>query len=1105
MNEIAISNSDHCFLKSESSLKTMDYFSNNTTKAVKIEKIAIVGMDTFFANCNGLDAFERSIYEGVDHFIPLPSNRLPRTEDINKFFKNYNFAATKNFLGGYIEDFKINIFANDTSANENKVEKLSLQQALMLQVSSRAIQDGSLEEGQNVAIIIAADTKFSAQEINKISDLPWQLKDSINQATGSSRTKRCNSNIIANQISALWNFHGSSFTINVGENSAFKALEVAQMLLSTGQVDAVVVGAIDLVGELENIGKRNQFAKINTGVNTLSYDQFCNGWMLGEGAGAVVLKRHDTAKHNGDRIYAVIDAISFAQQNFTKSELNNTLANSNAKAVNQACQQAFNIAGIQPADINYLEVFGSGIAQQDEAEITGLLQAYGRGENGLDCAIGSVKANIGHTFVASGIASLIKTALCLYHRYIPATPKWSGVKKSQLWQGSPFYVAPKPRPWFIQKEGAQRVAAINSMGIDGSYAHVILSEESSQQERNTRYLEQMPFYLFPLAANERSELLEEIKKLQDTIENSSSLSATASQTYAAFKQRQKPNYSLVILGHNKQELAREIAFALKGVSNAFDRGKDWETPLGSYFTAEPLGRQGAIAYVYPAAANSFLGIGWQLLRLFPNLYEDSNIKNNYSRVAEVEKLLYPRSLNKLSTRKLKEIEEQFLENPVATFETEVTFASFYTTILRDNFLVQPKYVFGYSMGEISMMNAQGVWSNFYQASNTLNSFSFFRNRLSGPKNAVREYWGLPITADSADKEFWSTYVLIATPSQVRKGVKGEEHVYLIQINAPEEVLIAGDTQACKRVIKTLGCRSFPAPFNHAIHCEAMRSEYNSFVKINTYKTQKVSNVFFYSAAEYAPIKLDSYTIAHSIAKVLCEQVDFPRLVHRVYEDGARIFIEVGAGSSCSRWIDKILDNKKHTTVALNRKGVDDHTSILKAIAKLVSHQVSLDLSPLYSQANETSTPSKSMAKTITLSEHRIIDTRLREENWKLSQKLSSNPQQQTKTDRYQLLLSQEREQNILPITECNIKNMQISNPQLEDVTMKNVLDSVNPARQPHLDQSEYQHLGENNLMVYQAHAAFLKARQESSQQLSEIIQLQIACIENLLIQSETTQ
>ena len=104
---------------------------------------------------------------------------------------------------------------------------------------------------------------------------------------------------------------------------------------------------------------------------------------------------------------------------------------------------------------------------------------------------------------------------------------------------------------------------------------------------------------------------------------------------------------------------------------------------------------------------------------------------------------------------------------------------------------------------------------------------------------------------------------------------------------------------------------------------------------------------FYSAAEYQPITLDSEEIAHNIATGLCQQLDFPQLVNRVYDDGAKIFIEAGAGGVCSRWIDKILANKEHITVSLNRRGMDDHTSLVKALAKLLSHRVNLNLSPLY--------------------------------------------------------------------------------------------------------------------------------------------------------------
>jgi acyl transferase domain-containing protein len=288
-------------------------------------------------------------------------------------------------------------------------------------------------------------------------------------------------------------------------------------------------------------------ASINTGKPTLSYDCDVNGWMVGEGAGAVVLKRYERAKYDRDRIYATLDAVSLMYESTT----------SLAESVRQTCQKAFDKAGVCSTDIGYLEVFGSGVEQQDEAEIQGLIQAYQVPNPELSCAIGSVKANIGHTYVASGIASLIKTALCLYNRFIPATPQWSSPKWSEIWHNSPFYVATESRPWFLTEGLNNRVAAINSLGSDGTYAHAILSEDFSQKDRSNSYLQQAPFYLFPIAANDQSGLLAQLDALEQTIKNSSSLSAAASQTFATFQRHSQTIYALAIVGQNKDELLRE--------------------------------------------------------------------------------------------------------------------------------------------------------------------------------------------------------------------------------------------------------------------------------------------------------------------------------------------------------------------------------------------------------------------------------------------------------------------------------------------------------------------------------------------------------------------
>ncbi|WP_017317834.1 type I polyketide synthase [Mastigocladopsis repens] len=1144
--------------------------STSLSQPVPPAKIAIVGMDAFFGSCNGLDAFDRSIYDGTQHFIPLPSNRWQGLEDQEDLLKNYGLPNGKAPVGAYIQDLEIDTLSYKIPPNE--LSKLNPQQLLLLKVADRALKDAEIKEGANVAVIIAAETEFSVHQLQQRWNLSWQIKegliageislsadkiaqletivkDALHHPVEIGEYVSYISNIMASRVSSLWDFTGPTFTITAGENSTFKALEIAQMLLSAGEVDAVVVGAVDLAGGMESVLLRNQLGQINTGVNTLSYDQKANGWTVGEGAGAVVLKRHDTAKKEGDcpkgsgkanRIYATIDAISFGQQYSTSNNLDNRLTTPDAAAVNSVCRQAFEMAGIKPTDIEYLEVCGSGIPQEDEAEIKGLVQAYPADKNGLNCAIGSVKANIGHTYVASGIASLIKTALCLHHRYIPATPKWSGVKNQEVWQGSPFYVAPESRPWFLSKEAKKRAAAINSMGIDGTYAHVILSEEPDHEQRHSKYLEQTPYYLFPLAGHNRSNLLDQINALKTTIENCTSLAVAASLTFALYKERVEANYALAILGRNKNELVREIEAALKGVNNAFENGEDWQTPTGSYFTAKPLGKKGGVAYVYPAAVNSYLGISRNLFRLFPRVHDDLAIKSVFSVVADIAKLVFPRSLNKLSTRQLENLEQQFLNDSLAIFETDIGIARLLTTIIRDDFQVKPKYVFGYSLGETSMMFAMGVWSNFSQGINTFHASPLFGDRISGPKKAVREFWGLPSAQQSPDDDFWSTYLLMAAPSQVQECLKNENRVYLTQINTPEEVLIAGDTAACQRVIKTLGCNAFRAPFNHAIHCETMRSEYDEIARVNTLPSQNIPGIAFYSSAEYKPITLDSDVIARSLAKTLCHQVDFPRLVNRVYEDGARIFVEAGSGNVCSRWIDKILENKEHMTVSLNRRGIDDHTSIIRALVKLFSHGVSLDLSPLYSQTTETSSQLKPTVRTVNLGGNRIVPKIWSDENCKLFQNLATKkPLHLVNNQSENIPLSRDSELTNSPQNSSSIhngesyyRNITLSKTNQEEEKVKNANNNSFESREeiqswestvtqeiisqsiPHLstatqkfgyavtlnelNQSQYKKLSANNSSINKAHADFLKSRQEFSQQISEIIQLQLACAENLL-------
>lgn len=128
-------------------------------------------------------------------------------------------------------------------------------------------------------------------------------------------------------------------------------------------------------------------------------------------------------------------------------------------------------------------------------------------------------------------------------------------------------------------------------------------------------------------------------------------------------------------------------------------------------------------------------------------------------------------------------------------------AVLFTMILRDIFKVHPDFAFGYSLGEIAMLFGNGVWDEADDTSAKLSASPLFRTRLSGPQNAVRDYWGIPRkNDDSSDNSLWNNYFLMAPAEKVAEAIKGRQHVYMTHINTPRQVVIAGAQGSCQNVI-----------------------------------------------------------------------------------------------------------------------------------------------------------------------------------------------------------------------------------------------------------------------------------------------------------------
>lgn len=612
----------------------------------------------------------------------------------------------------------------------------------------------------------------------------------------------------------------------------------------------------------------------------------------------------------------------------------------------QLCQQAFDRAGITMGEIGYMEVT---IPDIDDR----ILDAYRASGYDLTCAWGSIAGDFplgeyGDAPADFSVSSFLKTLYVIYHRTLPAFPGWEVTGDRQRWQHTPFYTLQNARPWFVEPGKLKRYAAW--VDVNPYYvAKVIMSEASRSRtdERIQTHLGDKTTWLLPITGHHQNQLHQRLLEIKEQLETGESLETIAVNLISQYEHHSP--YAIAVVGRNKVEVASELTLAVKGIDEAFRTAKPYRTPRGSVFTPDPLGDVD-VAYVYPGAFNSYVDFGRELLLNFPALHERLAVLISNVGRSLAERTLYPRSLECLTEEELHAWELRLARNPIAMIESGTTFAIAYTMIMRDIFHVRAKAAMGYSLGEISMLWSMGVWNTGDAGSDAWHASPLFKTRLFGPKEAVREAWGIQPDNDA----FWSTYLLKAPEDQVRRYVEHEPRVYLTIVNLPDEVVIAGDGEGCKRVIQSLGCHALRVPFDSVIHNDVVRSEYDTFVKLYTHPICYRPNITFYSAAHYAPLTLEAESLAHSIADMTCKPVHLPKLVNALYEGGARVFIELGPQATCTRWIHRLLNDRPHVAVPINRIGLDDYHGIVNVLAQLITNRVHVDLHPLMTSYHPTS-------------------------------------------------------------------------------------------------------------------------------------------------------
>ncbi|WP_129676971.1 PfaB family protein [Candidatus Chloroploca sp. Khr17] len=907
--------------------------------------LAIIGMDICLGPYKDRSAFEQGTYAGDMAKYPLPPRRWHEHETHPALASHFGLPGGSAPEGAYLQGFAFDFLR--AKIPPDATDQPLAQQLLLLRVADGALRDAQIERGAHVAVIVAMEAEAAIHQLRGRQDLTWQLprlcehmglhltpeeeaelttslKDALHPRAQVNQYLSFIGNIMACRVAALWDLSGPAFTLSADESSATRALETAQTLLADANLEAVVVAAVDLAGSIERI--------------LLDPRRTATPLHPGEGAGAVVLKRAEAGRPTP--AYATIEAIAVSS---SAGRSRSVLPHEpDRQALETAARLALKTAHVTPASIGYLDVHQ--LTPLPMADFGLEIAAHDAPMRSSSCALGSAQAQVGQTGAVSGMVSLIRTTLALHGRYLPAVTTGASLPSAAQLADTPFYLPEASRPW-LTGPGEGRRAAISTLGSDGCASHLVLAEatDRTREREASTVAHYTRIWLVPLVGDHQAELHDSLAALKSTLETGTPLEAIAEQALRSSQVRAEARYSVSLLARTTNELLREVGFAERGVAEAFATGQTWETPLGSYFTPQPLGPHAEVAFVYPGAFSAYPGLGRDLLQLFPGLHERLG-----ALVRDVPELigatrLYPRYRGQPGQNELDQAKAVLRSDPPGMVQTSLAFTLLFTTVLREYFKLQPTAAFGYSMGEASMLWAMGAWQASDAALAKLRQLPLFTRRLAGRHEAVRAYFGLDPAGDEA---CWSIYTARVNATQAQARLRGEQRAFLTHINTPDEVVIAGEPATVRAIIADLGCEAFQAPFNTAIHCPAMRSEYDLLVELNHVTTVDVPGIRFYSAATMRPTVLEANVIAHNIARATCQSVDFPQLVQQVYADGARIFIEAGPANACSRWIGTILAGQPHFAGAVNRQGSDDATNLLTLLARLQSQRVALDLTPL---------------------------------------------------------------------------------------------------------------------------------------------------------------
>ncbi|WP_346836052.1 type I polyketide synthase [Paenibacillus polymyxa] len=504
--------------------------------------IAIVGMGCRFpGGANSVDTYWENLKNGVDCVTEVPENRWSLDEFYHPNEKVPGKSHSKS--GGFIDRFD-EFDASFFGVNAREAEYFDPQQRQMLEIVWEAFENAGLRPGDYVksrtGVFIGAFTLDY-----KILQFADTVEIGTHTAVGSMMT------MLSNRISYTYDFIGPSMSIDTACSSSLVTIHEACMSLKNAECDMALAGGIELIYAPEYYVAETKGGFLSKDGRCKTFDEAANGYVRGEGGGVVILKRLEDAVRDGNKIYAVIRQSLVNQDGKTVG-----ITVPNDESQRKLLEEVYGRAGIEPKDVQYVELHGTGTGVGDPIEANVIAKFFGGEREQADqaCIMASVKANIGHLEASAGIASVIKVVCSMQEETIAPHIGMKSLNPKIKIQSLNVKIPTKLQPW--PKTDRLMTAGVNSFGFGGTNAHLILQEYRDDTVYNGAVVyEERPKVLTVFAKTNDSlmKLAKDYSNFLSTTEHP--LDAIC---YNAAIRREKHHLGLTVIGNTKEEIAGSL-------------------------------------------------------------------------------------------------------------------------------------------------------------------------------------------------------------------------------------------------------------------------------------------------------------------------------------------------------------------------------------------------------------------------------------------------------------------------------------------------------------------------------------------------------------------